>query len=157
MEEKKTFPRVGARNIRMLGTRTAEISHANGCYCPTCGAGPMDGCTGIYMEVEGSGSDNSFGFNDTSNFFREVPEFNPGPGDPSICCYCGTLVAYDKSEDGTMSLHALSRAEISRIKDNPDLWCGLMQMKDFIDAQIEKQQIKGNKRYAGKCTKSIIA
>lgn len=153
MEEKKTFPRVGARNIRLVGARSTEVEKAEGCYCPVCGGGPMNGCTGVYMEVETNQPDNSFGFDDDS-----APKFHPNPGDPSICCYCGTLVAYQRAENGEMSLYAITRAEISKIKDDqPDLWRGLMELKDFVDSQIDKQRLKGDKKYAGKCTKSTFS
>lgn len=143
MEEKKMFPRVGARDIRMVATNSTKISNAKNCYCPSCGAGPMDGCTGISMEIEGRAINSN--------------SAEPNCGDYSICSYCGSLVVYQKAEDGTMSLRNLNRTDISHIKDNdPDMWCALMKAKDLVVTQIEKQQIDGDRRYGGKCTKSII-
>lgn len=159
MDEKKTFPRVGARNIRVVGYKNAEVQKAKNCFCPACGGGPMDGCTGICMETESdTEKDNSFGFDTPMGFdFNNAPvDFIPGPGDPSICCYCATLVTYQEEPDGTLSLRTLTRADMARVKSDPDAWRGLMKMKEFVEGGIDKAKIMGDRRYAGKTTKHTI-
>lgn len=162
-EEKKMFPRVGARNVRVVGYKNSFVEKGKNCYCPACGGGPMDGVTGVCMETE-TDSDNSFGFNTPSEFNvnsfningNEMPDYVPAAGDPSICCYCAELLTYQEESDGSMSLRLFTRSEISRAKDNPDSWHGLMKMKEFVESGIERARIMGDKRYAGKSTKYTV-
>lgn len=161
MDEEKKFPRVGARNIRVVGYKETEVKNSQNCYCPACGGGPLDGCTGICMQTDAeSSSDNSFGFDSPAGFNLNndpnSPDFIPGPGDPSICCYCATLITYQEEKDGTLSLRLVNRTDMSRLKSDPDAWRGMMKMKEFVEVSIERAKIMGDKRYAGKTTKYTI-
>jgi len=157
-KEKKTFQRIGARDIRLsIGYRNAKLEKANDCYCPVCGNGPMNGCNGICVES----SNNPFEFDDNSPgermndlLVKEAQNALPEDGDPCICCYCANILSY-QTEDNKLTLKKLSRADTSRIRNNPDVWNGLLKSKEFIENCIEEKRILGDRRYAGNSIKSV--
>lgn len=157
MEEPKKFSRIGARNIKLVGIQSGEIANSSNCFCPVCGGGPMDGCTGMCMEA--SNSDNSFGFDDFSiseNFNKMPGNLTPQPGDPTICCYCASLVSYAEDDQGVLTLRLFRRDEINKWKDQPDAWRALMKMREFVESRIELARIQGDRRYAGSTIKHTI-
>lgn len=139
------FPRIGARELKLTHVEQHELPAASHCYCPHCGQGPMDGVTGIQLQIEG-----------TPDQPRADIDFTVRAGTKSLCVFCGTMVIFQEDADGKLSLREMNREDIREMKRDLDNWAAFMKTKEMVDLYITISQINGKKRYAGNITKSIL-
>lgn len=87
--------------------------------CPHCKA-KLDGASGIQDEDSNS---------------------IPGPGDLSICMYCGTILEYEEG----FFLHIATDERLSQLNnEEPEVYNQLIYMRDAILAYIESKRAMMN-------------
>jgi hypothetical protein len=139
----KLFPRIGARSMKFELGESKELENANNCYCPHCGGGPLDGYTQVNFETDEDS------IPDGSHKHGESENLPPRDGDASICMFCASLFSFTR-KDGKTSIRKITDAEIARLKQDPDLWAGLIQTKISIENVARQHQLQGDRKFIGK-------
>ena len=128
------FNRVGQRNTK-VHVQSHEVPELNQTYCPTCGAGPMDGVTGAHIEEQPSSHLDA----PIKHVGFKKKRVYPDDGSPTICAYCGELLVYRKVSEA-LTLSFPTESEISTFKSNSQFWTLLSNMQNRI--RREKRNAK---------------
>lgn len=114
MEPKKTFPRVGARNLRVADIQSHELQEGKRWYCPHCGAGPLDGVTGARFETDEQ---------------DDGTPLIPTDGQPSICLL--RLVHYLSADADRLEYRQADRGRVERVESRPGYVAGFASIPGY--------------------------
>ena len=133
--EKGRFDRVGLRPVHLVDMQSHEIKQCSDVNCPGCGAGPMDGVTGLE-------------FTDNPDKRKSGREILPKDGMPTICSYCGELCMFSE-RDGKLSIVFPSQESIDAWRAEPELWNTLLSLQGKMQELALQGRLRGDRRYAG--------
>lgn len=137
------FDRVGMRDHRIASIESHEIKELNQTFCPSCGAGPMDGVTGAQLEEV-----NPY-LNDASikHAGFQQKRVYPHNGSPTICAYCGELLVFRQVGD-TLTLAYPTETELASLKSDHQAWQIIVGLQEKMKQHALEGRLKGDKRYA---------
>ena len=104
-----------------------EYKELHEAICPHCGAGPLDGVTGIGEKGDG--------------------EMRPHDGSPTICSYCGELLIFHGGEDGNMRVEIPSAEEIADWESNKNFWYHLKRIQQHLKDLALQGRLSGDMKY----------
>ena len=119
------FKRIGERDIEVNSFQDVVLKEKT-CYCPHCGAGPMDGLGGAR-------------FSNKYDPKNENIKADPKSGDITICMYCAELCVFEKTEKGLI-MKIPSEQQMDKIQSDDGKWNVLQGIMAKIKLKISSDE-----------------
>jgi len=144
MAAKKVFDQIGQRDIRLERVEQHEVKELSTSMCPGCGAGPMDGVTGMqFKTVEPPAGPWDVATIDEDSIGPVYPKH----GTPTVCSYCGELCVFRQAGD-KLVIEIPTVAEVDEWRLDSTIWRVLDCAQKHFQQKSLEARLRGDMRYA---------